>query len=364
MMNQSDIFKKVGVILNELREQYEFLAQNPEQLNELELELFLANANFLSDHVEIVRKLNANKVIKELPQHTEISIKETEQIPAKPSVPEYIPVVDDMPEPKDYSFFDKPADLVDYVNEEPTGIAPTFEFILNDRPESDKFDYEEKTVDAIFDRPLSKEEEQIIAEKQKIREQQLQQPEAPQPFLYTAKAELLPDVPEEKEVSRAATYFPEEDKIEKKVVQQPSAEPVLPKEEPGTASSLFPEEPKPVTRESINEVPAATARPTLNDLLAGKNNSSVAAKDESAKPAISSLKGAITLNEKLLYIKDLFNGYNLAYSEAIELIDKMPDLKTADAFLKNSYSEKNNWPSKQATVDQFYKLLAQRFPGR
>jgi lipid II:glycine glycyltransferase (peptidoglycan interpeptide bridge formation enzyme) len=54
MMNQADIFKKIGVILNELQEQYEFLAQNPEQLNELELELFLANANFLSYHVEIV----------------------------------------------------------------------------------------------------------------------------------------------------------------------------------------------------------------------------------------------------------------------------------------------------------------------
>ena len=59
MMNQQDIFKKVGNILTELNEQYQFLAQNPEQLNDLEVELFLANADFLADHVRIVQKLNS-----------------------------------------------------------------------------------------------------------------------------------------------------------------------------------------------------------------------------------------------------------------------------------------------------------------
>jgi hypothetical protein len=41
----------------------------------------------------------------------------------------------------------------------------------------------------------------------------------------------------------------------------------------------------------------------------------------------------------------------------------MPDLKTADHFLKNNYAEKNNWQAKQGTVDQFYELLARRFPN-
>jgi hypothetical protein len=58
MMNQQDIFRKIGSILTELNEQYQFLAQNPQQLNDLELELFLANAHFLSDHVNVVKKLN------------------------------------------------------------------------------------------------------------------------------------------------------------------------------------------------------------------------------------------------------------------------------------------------------------------
>jgi len=368
MMNQSDIFKKIGVILNELQEQYEFLAQNPELLNELEL--FLANASFLSDHVEIVRKLNASKKLKELPLETKVSAMEAEQIPAKPVVVEKQPVVDDLPEPKDYSFFDKPADLVAYVTEEPASTAPTFEFILNDRPESDRFDFEEeKPVEEIFDRPLSKEEAEIIASKQRIltgRYEEL--------FPALPKTELLPDPIPEKEIPKPSVELVE-DRIERKVVQPvsisapPQAEPVFVPEPTFTAEPAPVAPPVPVaavtsTQQTATPVEpaAASPRPTLNDLLAGKQNNTSKAKEENTKAPIADLKGAITLNEKLLYIKDLFNGYNLAYSEAIDLINKMPDLKTADAFLKNSYAEKNNWQSKENTVDQFYSLLKRRFP--
>ncbi|MNY48867.1 hypothetical protein D3C86_1842400 [compost metagenome] len=66
----------------------------------------------------------------------------------------------------------------------------------------------------------------------------------------------------------------------------------------------------------------------------------------------------------MLYIKDLFNGYNLAYAEVIDLLNKMPDFKAADSFLQNNYALKNNWASRQATVDKFYELLNQRFPAK
>jgi len=308
MMNQADIFKKIGAILSELQEQYEFLAQNPEQLNELELELFLANANFLSDHVEIIRKLNTGRVPKELPQHTELSSTQAEQIPARPPVPEQAPVVDELPEPKDYTFFEKPADLVEYVNEEPESTTHTFEFILNDTPESDRLDFDEQPAHEIFEE----------------------------------EPELKEDIAEEKVVPAPVTSLVE-DKIEKQVVQP----------------ALFREE-----AENTENEAASAVRPTLNDLLASnKNSGSPKLKGEESKPPVTDLKTAITLNEKLLYIKDLFNGYNLAYSEAIDLINKMPDLKTADHFLKNNYAEKNNWEAKQGTVDQFYELLARRFPN-
>ncbi|TCD03767.1 hypothetical protein [Pedobacter psychroterrae] len=291
MINQSNIFKKIGYILNELQDQYQFLSENPEQLSELELELFLANANFLSDHVEIVRKLNNSKTTKELPQHVEISKDDIIQpIQQEEIIHQEQPLQLEQPLQALQSNDNLLIEEIEREELHQDDLPPAFEFVINENPPTDRFDFEEKSVVDMFDRTLSKEEELIIAEKQRLTE-------APEPV-----------------------FTP-------------------------TAANTF----------------TSPQRPTLNDLLAGKNNSNNLA-EENAKPPITDLKRAITLNEKLLYIKDLFNGYNLAYSEAIDLINKMPDLQTADTFLKNNYAIKNNWEVKQSTVSQFYELLKQRFP--
>ncbi|TCC95771.1 hypothetical protein FBD94_12200 [Pedobacter hiemivivus] len=316
MMNQEDIFKKVGQILIELQDQYEFLARNPSQLNELELELFLANANFLSDHVQIVRKINSNKAVKAIPAHTEdqspvvaqvVVIKESEvakepEVAKAPEIAKEPELVKEPELPKEKTLEELEAEYA-AANEEEIAEEPEplkFEFLLNSEPLTEKFEFEEQSVSTIFDRPLSKEEEEIIAAKQRLRDGQLQQ----KPI----------------------------EKIE-------------------------PEKETPQIQE-------AAPRPTLNDILAGKSNFATSLNEENNKTTITDLKQAINLNQKLLYIKDLFNGYNLAYAEAIDLINKMPDFKTADNFLQQNYAVKNNWTSKQSTVDQFYELLNQRFPAK
>ena len=78
-------------------------------------------------------------------------------------------------------------------------------------------------------------------------------------------------------------------------------------------------------------------------------------------PPVSDLKLAITLNDKLLFVKDLFNGYNLAYSEAIDILNRYNSFDEADKYLKNTYSLKNHWEDKPQTVEKFYTLLRRRF---
>lgn len=73
------------------------------------------------------------------------------------------------------------------------------------------------------------------------------------------------------------------------------------------------------------------------------------------------LKSAISLNDKLLFIKDLFNNYNLAFSEAIELISRLEHFEDADSYLQTHYAVKNNWAKKQDTVKRFYAILGQYF---
>jgi len=383
-MNQEDIFKKIGHILSELNDQYQYLAQNPQELNELELELFLANVSFLTDHVQIIRKLNIAPVQKALPEHTESlePVQETitlaelqEEIPAPEAVIIESPAVE-MP-------------VADLIPEKPIleqeifkldNDASTFEFILNEKLSSDRFDFKEKSIDEIFDRPLSKEEEEIIAQKQKLRESDSLEsdlPEedeiGPEPFLVEHDPEPEPsaiaDEPEEftedkhviDEVPVTATKAQEE-LFSLSSAPVPANEPIV---EP-IVQPVF-TEPVKLTEEVVTE-PAAettTATPvklTLNDILSG-NTQGGTHKPEVSR-TITDLKQAISLNDKLRYIRDLFNGYNLAYAEAIDLLNKMPDFKTADNFLQNNYAVKNNWSAKQDTADQFYELLNQRFPAR
>ncbi len=329
MMNQEDIFKKVGQILGELQDQYEFLARNPSQLNELELELFLANANFLTDHVHIVKKINSNKPLKAITEH--IAVPPPPVVETAASKPEITP---------QKTLNELAAEYAASNEEEP---AFKFQFRLDEEPPTDKFEFEEQSGAAIFDRPLSKEEEAIIAEKQKLNARSSQEPAAeepkPQPIPEPSVQERQPDpVPQ-----AWAT-----DKVSEKVVAEVAAESVVDK----------------VEEKVVQQQEEIPAKRTLNEMFRSKTNALANTKEEHNKPSIANLKQAINLNQKLLFIKDLFNGYNLAYAEAIDLIDKMPDFKSVDTFLKYNYAVKNNWSAKQSTVDQFYELLNQRFPAK
>lgn len=406
MMNQEDIFKKIGQILNELNEQYQYLAQNPGELSELELELFMANASFLSDHAQIARKLNNQAIQKALPEHTE---DHHEKVVYEPVVkltevfdePVAKPVITEVPSAK--PVLDEEIFKLD--NE-----TSSFEFILSERPSSDKFEFEEKSIDEIFDRPLSKEEEQIIAQKQKLREMdslgisslpEEEEEEGPEPFLVVTKpvepepVEEPAPIKEEEFIAAAAVKIAEEEEQEtepEEITEEPllkieeplqtpepirfeapvrQTEPVKqeeyikpepkweePKAEPIVQKELF----TPIAERVVPAPAQPVVKPTLNDILSG-NSVSRNLNTESSRVTVTDLKQAISLNDKMRYIKDLFNGYNLAYAEAIDLLNKMPDFKTADAFLQNNYAIKHNWSAKQETAEQFYELLNQRFPA-
>ncbi len=398
MMNQEDIFKKIGQILSELNDQYQYLAQNPQELNDLELELFLANSNFLSDHVQIIKKINSKNIQKILPEHTEIhKVVPAVEVSVSPIEEKHIEADKPMLEEELFKLDNEPS---------------TFEFILSDRTPSDQFEFEEKPIDEIFDRPLSTEEQEIIARKQKLREkidqEELEAPIVeedeigPEPFLVAENNTVHyqeEEVNEEFEEERAAEQnIPEEEVKEEEakeaieeenVVKEGSVQESAVVEKPfiGKQAVIVDElaekvetvhlaKPKehsaPVVRaEEVQEaetiVPPVAVQPvikpaTLNDILAG--NKSVNNNVGSSRTEIKDLKQAISLNDKMLYIRDLFNGYNLAYAEAVDLLNKMPDFQTADHFLKNNYAVKHNWAAKQDTADQFYELLNRRFPAK
>lgn len=392
MMNQQDIFRKIGSILTELNEQYQFLAQNPQQLNDLELELFLANAHFLSDHVNVVKKLNTitedkpagpgnhallaeqNTII--LPEAEKSYVEddecfdpqELEEVATAQEEEERVDVKTEQEVLDDEIIEEeKAASLLNKDFFKPDQDDHTFEFVLGTHDENGQFDYEAKSVEEIFDRPLSKEEAEILAQKKKIHEKEASAVQdevmpteedevGPEPFLIPhdeeeplviAEEEPVAVVKEEEPVSTTSQPI---EALKDVKLDDPVISPPVEQERP-----LFRPEAVPVKPATQPE--AAKPAPSLNDLLAKTNGKS----DEPVKAPITDLKQAISLNEKLLFIKDLFNGYNLAYSEVIDIINKMSSFEAADGFLQNNYAAKNNWANKQATVDQFYELLNRRF---
>ncbi|MGO4876950.1 hypothetical protein ACEN2P_10150 [Pedobacter psychrotolerans] len=397
MMNQQNIFKKVGSILTELNEQYEFLAQNPQQLNHLELELFLANADFLADHVRIVQKLNVVNekpsaiihqplleeqntiILPETPQSylADDQAFEPQELEEVITAEEQEERIDVKPEQELQDDEEIKNDTAEKVLErdffKPDQDDHSFEFVLGNHSADEQFDYEAKSVAEIFDRPLSEAEEEILAQKKKIHEKEEAPlvPEdetvpneedeiGPEPFLIAKDEAPEPENPEaiKPDVSTEAPV------TEERVVPPSAPIPSLRDVEMDEPIISPPVYEKPIfTPEAIPvkpaEQPIAAAKPTqsLNDLLAKTN----AQGDEPVKAPIADLKQAINLNEKMLFIKDLFKGYNLAYSEAIDIVNKMNNFETANNFLQSNYAMKYDWASKQATVDQFYELLNRRF---
>ncbi|WP_316824949.1 hypothetical protein [Pedobacter miscanthi] len=400
MMNQQDIFRKIGNILTELNEQYQFLAQNPQQLHDLELELFLANAHFLSDHVNIVKKLNtvAEERAPETGSHAllaeqnTIILPETEESLVEDRQSFEPQELEDVAIAEEEERVDIRAEqeiLDDEIIEEekaesllnkdffkPDQDDHTFEFVLGNHDENAQFDYEAKSVEEIFDRPLSKEEAEILAQKKKIHEKESLSVQeevlpaeddeiGPEPFLIPHEEEKPEEVVKQEPVVEAKREEPIVEVKREEAVNIP-AEPIealkdVKLDEPIISPPVEQERPL-FTPEAVPVKPApqpVTARPapSLNDLLAKTNSQN----NEPVKAPIADLKQAISLNEKLLFIRELFNGYNLAYSEVIDIINRMASFEAADSYLQHNYAAKNNWAAKQATVDQFYELLNRRF---
>ena len=302
-MNKKEIFKKVAGIIAELNEQYEYLSQDPENLNELELELFAANADFLSDHIKILQKLNYSTKSYSPPKEPSIAAE------AKTTEP---------------LIMDKPAEnLIKEMDTEST--IPEWKFEIKDEA-IQTFDYEEKAAQDLFDRPLTEEEMEVIKQKTQLKVQPENDPEI-------NMQDTVESVTREEELPEA-DMSPEFKILEQSTIPEP-------------ASSI--------TAPDAEEHPL-----TINEILASQTSQSTVSSQFNQRQ-VKDLKSLINLNDKLLFVRDLFNGYSLAYSEAIEILNRFDNFESADNFLKQNYTSKNNWAVKQSVADKFYEILNKRF---
>ncbi len=156
---------------------------------------------------------------------------------------------------------------------------------------------------------------------------------------------------------------------EKKVTEQVEEPTVVVNEVIEEPKEVVIEQPQEVLiQEEINTVvEEVPARPlTLNEIIsqqkqAGVQNRVYQVNQSGSTDKLTDIKTGISLNDKLLFIKDLFNGYSLAYSEAVELLNRFTSYAEADAFLQTNYAIKNKWADKPHTVEKLYNVLRRRY---
>lgn len=340
--SKSQMLSKIDHLLSEINEQYTSLKSNP-STDQVELILLAGKIDFLSAHIKALQSLSqqvdvSNESISTTVNVAGVETKETvftpssdfssKDVDSQKVVEEIVEHADTIPAKSDESVANEVVGLKEepVMSSEPSTTdsltAPDFQeieqvkedFSIRDTDE----DVEIKMQDPVFKEPT-------VQERQAISEQ------------------IDPDdLDLQSEPDRTEEVVSKEIVVEEK--------------------SVFVPEPTPVKEEKTFQ----PTRPlTLNEMIQQQKQAGVNVTQQfnttSSVDRVVDLKTGISLNDKLMFIKDLFNGYSLAYSEAIELLNRFDNFAAADAFLQSNYALKNGWAEKPQTVEKLYVVLRKKF---
>lgn len=107
----------------------------------------------------------------------------------------------------------------------------------------------------------------------------------------------------------------------------------------------------------INET-AATKHASLNEKL---KQSKIDLGDTLTEVPIRDLKKAIGVNDRFLYINELFRGDEAAYERSIKTINSFSIFAEAEYWIQRELKIKNGWDMGNEMVVQFFQLVKRRF---
>lgn len=135
---------------------------------------------------------------------------------------------------------------------------------------------------------------------------------------------------------------------EEEKVQQPQQETKNAKQGVPLLTDLFgePEQPKVLT--------------TVHDKVTKKQEEKSLADTLNKKP-IKDLKSAIGINEKFLFINELFDGNLQEYNNSIDVLNQCQKHSEAIDYIKSNLSDKHKWEEENKYMLNFLDLIARRF---
>jgi len=97
----------------------------------------------------------------------------------------------------------------------------------------------------------------------------------------------------------------------------------------------------------------------LNKKLQSKEGQTLA--DKLSKSGGKSIMKMLTLNQRFMFVNELFEGNQNLFLSAIEQLDGMNNFREASSHIKKSFADKYNWNMETEEVEEFMELIEKRF---
>ena len=97
---------------------------------------------------------------------------------------------------------------------------------------------------------------------------------------------------------------------------------------------------------------------SVNDILKAP---SIELSDKLTEAAVKDLKKAIGINDRFLYINELFRGDEVMYERSIKTINSFSIFPEAEYWIRRELKTKLGWVDAESTVKQFDQLVKRRF---
>jgi len=359
-MDKQSLLNKISFILQDLKSQHLKLTGNVDRIPEIDLDLFLANASFLVNHLEVLKKINGSSP--EVRERDDLlknlfNPQELEKLLEKPILPES--PLSEMPkelsEPMtEMGMHQGNEDFLppvhNFVTEPDLQKAPIVQDISQESPET---------------HPGIKTRNESFLETQN----NFVRP------LTNKQGVFAP------ELERKAAYFADRnEEIESANREKNGYE----KPVSNSLNDTFNQELKALRdlnstlENSLNRESILNATQRVQDLNGSvthrDNNSAVSDLNSNQKrePSllnrlgnlpVKDIRKAIGLNEHLLFIKTLFQGDPAIYDRTLSMIDTFNTADQAFQFLQDEISGPFNWESKKAVAELFKNIVNRKFAG-
>ncbi|HMU10440.1 MAG TPA: hypothetical protein PKC54_10565 [Ferruginibacter sp.] len=112
------------------------------------------------------------------------------------------------------------------------------------------------------------------------------------------------------------------------------------------------------SKREINETVAVNATASINERL---KQSKIDLGETLTEVPIRDLRKAIGVNDRFLFINELFRGDEPAYERSIKTINGFSIFPEAEYWIQRELKVKNGWSDANEIVQQFYHLVKRRF---